>query len=410
MDSISRRNLIKGIAATGALLGAGAVGGRTLLHDESPESLVPFFGKHQSGITTPHQRNLRFVSLDLSTTKKDDVVELLKRWTLLASTLTAGSVESKQASYDSPPVDTGEVLGSASSNLSITFGFGPTLFQSEDGVDRFGISGQSPKDLVQLPALPRDQIIPGASHGDLCIQVCADDPQVSFHASRNLIREAFGIADLRWAQAGFLGKFAEASHTTTPRNLLGFKDGTANPKTSVAAEMDADIWIDDPSEPQWLQGGAYLAVRKIKNIVETWDRTSLREQENIIGRTKSFGAPLSGGDEFTEIDLKMKNGKGEFVVPEKSHVRIAHPDNNAGRKMLRRGFNYDDGSDFVGRTSAGLFFMAYQKSLSKNFIPVLQSLASQDALNEYISHIGTGVFAIPSGVLSRNDFIGQQLF
>jgi deferrochelatase/peroxidase EfeB len=142
--------------------------------------------------------------------------------------------------------------------------------------------------------------------------------------------------------------------------------------------------------------------------IETWDHQSLAEQEAVIGRTKPEGAPLSGGTEYTALDLTARTAAGP-VIPADAHVRLAHPSVNGGARLLRRGYNFVDGNDELGRLNAGLFFMAYQRDPRTQFIPIQQRLAASDRLNEYVVHVGSGIFAVPPGA-ERGSSIGAPLF
>jgi deferrochelatase/peroxidase EfeB len=416
----SRRALL-GAFGAGAVAAAGVgVAGTALVRsreEDAPQAAasaaVPFHGVHQAGITTPVQDYLHFVSLDLTTSSRDEVVALLKGWTAAAASMTAGdqvgTYGAVNGPYDAPPEDTGEALGLPASNLTITVGFGPSLFRTEDGVDRFGIAGQQPATLQDLPHFPGDVLDDAISRGDLCIQACANDSQVAVHAIRNLVRIGFGTAGVRWSQTGF-GKSSATTHAgPTPRNLFGFKDGTANITADQPGDLEDFVWVQSGDGPAWMAGGSYLAARKIRMTIETWDRTSLREQEAVFGRTKREGAPLSGGGEFDQPDFGSAGNDGAPLVPATSHMALAHPSNNAGMRILRRAFNYTDGSDDLGRLDAGLFFLAYQRDLERQFIPLQMQLSRSDRMNEYVRYLSSSAFAIPPGA-QPGGFIGETLF
>jgi len=148
--------------------------------------------------------------------------------------------------------------------------------------------------------------------------------------------------------------------------------------------------------------------RRINMHIETWDRTSLREQEALIGRDRAHGAPLSGGTEFSEIDLGTAGRDGP-LIPLNSHVRLAHPTLNNGTRLLRRGYNFTDGSDRLGRLDAGLFFIAFVRDPDRHYIPMQRQLASHDGLMEYLQHTGSGLWAVPPGT-RPGEYVGQPLF
>lgn len=410
---LSRRGLLGlaiggGVAGLAVGAGAGLTGGvaigRARAADDA-HSAYEFFGAHQSGITTPVQDHLHFASFDMMPrTDREDLISLLQDWTYASSRMVQGLEVSATGAVggpaEAPPDDTGEALGLPAAGLTITFGFGPGLFENEDG-DRYGIAAQRPAGLERLPAFLGDDLDPQTSHGDLCIQACADDPQVAVHAIRNLSRIAFGRARLRWSQLGF-GKTSRTTATqATPRNLFGFKDGTANILADDTTALTDHVWVSAKDEPAWLAGGSYLVARKIAMLIETWDRVRLSEQDTIIGRDKGEGAPLSGGDEFTAPDFHSK------TIDANSHVSLAHPEQNDGIRILRRGYNYVDGNNALGRLDAGLFFLSYQRDPAQ-FIS-LQRRLSTDLMNEYIKHVGSGIWAVPAGA-KPGSYVGAALF
>ncbi|MBO9625373.1 MAG: deferrochelatase/peroxidase EfeB [Microbacterium sp.] len=410
---LSRRGLLGlaiggGVAGLAVGAGAGLAGGVALGRERATGDarvVYDFFGEHQAGITTPVQEHLHFASFDMMPrTDRDDLISLLQDWSYAASRITQGLDVSATGAVggdaQQPPDDTGEALGLLAAGLTITIGFGPTLFENEDG-DRYGIASLRPAGLERLPAFLGDDLDPAHSQGDLCIQACADDPQVAVHAIRNLSRIAFGRAKLRWSQLGFGKTSRTTSGQATPRNLFGFKDGTANILADDAKALADHVWVPASTEPAWMAGGSYLVARKIAMLIETWDRVRLAEQDTIIGREKGSGAPLSGGDEFTAPKFGTK------AIDAHSHVRLAHPEQNDGIRILRRGFNYVDGNNALGRLDAGLFFLSYQRDPAQ-FI-TLQRALSTDLMNEYIKHVGSGIWAIPGGV-KPGSYVGAELF
>ncbi|MFB2597735.1 iron uptake transporter deferrochelatase/peroxidase subunit [Herbiconiux sp. P17] len=416
-SGISRRGLF-GLAGAGVVgLGVGAAVDRFVLPPSASaqenSAVYPFFGEHQAGIVTPAQDRLHFASYDVADISRDELVELLQDWSAAAALMTqgeqAGEFGAVNGNYDAPPDDTGEALGLPASGLTITFGFGPTLFQTADGTDRFGIAGLRPAALVDLPHFPADMLQDALSGGDLCIQACSDDPQVAVHAIRNLSRIAFGRANIRWSQLGFGRTSSTTKAQQTPRNLFGFKDGTANIKAEDTGVVTDQVWAAGADGATWMAGGSYLVSRKIRMTIETWDRTSLREQEATIGRTKGEGAPYSGGTEFTEPDFAATGQGGAPLIATDAHVRLSHPDQNAGAQLLRRGYNFVDGNDDLGRLNAGLFFIAYQRDPREQFIPIQMNLAKNDAMNEYVRHVGSAIFAVPPGA-RQGGYVGETLF
>ncbi|MEH3053188.1 MAG: iron uptake transporter deferrochelatase/peroxidase subunit [Patulibacter minatonensis] len=409
---LTRRSLLRtgAAAGAGAALGAGVASAARGSQDDGGApggDVIAFHGAHQAGIATPAQDRLLFATFDLLSDAADDLEALLRAWTRAAEALTTGrAVGTVGGNPYAPPADTGEAQGLRAARLTLTFGLGPGVFE-QGGRDRLGLRSQRPAHLAPIPALPGDELEPERSGGDLCIQACADDPQVTFHAIRNLTRIARPYAQLRWTQVGF-GRTARTSRTqATPRNLMGFKDGTANLVAEDRAAMDEHVWVGDDS---WLRGGSYLVARRISMTIESWDRASLADQEQTIGREKVSGAPIGSAGEFDELDLSKKGSDGKLLVPADSHVALAHPTRNGGIRILRRGYSFTDGLQAdLGQLDAGLFFIAFMNS-PERFVTLQAQLGRKDALNEYIRHVGSAVFAVPPGVGSSRGFIGDGLF
>jgi deferrochelatase/peroxidase EfeB len=420
---LSRRALLgwggalAGAAAAGA---AGFAGGRTGAEAgpaTSPATTYPFTGNHQAGIVTPAQDRLYLAAFDLTTSARAELVDLLRRWTVMAARLTqglgAGPAGPVSGALDAPPDDTGEAMDLPPAGLTITIGFGRSLFvgtpgaEGAAGTDRFGLAARLPGGLVELPHFAGDALDPARSDGDLVVQACADDPQVAVHAVRNLARAAFGTATVRWTQLGFGRTSSTSTAQTTARNLFGFKDGTDNLKAEQPALIDQHVWVPAEAaradrsagvDSTWLTGGSYLVARRIRMTMETWDRSSLREQQTVIGRDKREGAPLSGGSERTAPDFAATGPDGAPLIAPTSHVALGHPAHNSGRHLLRRGYTFTDGSDALGRLDAGLFFIAFVTDPRTHYIPMQTTMARDDLLSEYLVHTGSGLWAVPPGV------------
>jgi deferrochelatase/peroxidase EfeB len=371
------------------------------------EVVVPFEGEHQAGIVTPVQDRLLFASFDVITDDRDELVQTLRDWTVAARTMTRGAmIGTENGNLDAPPDDTGEALGLGPASLTVTFGFGTSLFDRPG--DPFRIAARKPAPLAPMPTFARDEIRPEISEGDIAIQSCADDPTVAFHAIRDLARIGRGVVALRWSQQGFGRTSVTDTKQVTPRNLMGFKDGTNNIVVEDTRALDDHVWVGPRDDPEWMRGGSYLVTRRIRMMLEIWDRSTLADQEQTFGRTKGEGAPFGARLEHDAVNLKATKD-GEPVIPEHAHIRLAAPSENGGTRILRRGFSFTDGIDPVtNQLDAGLFFIAYQRDPRTGFIPVQRSLAT-DALNEYIRHDSTGTFACPPGV-GTSGYVGETLF
>ena len=399
---ISRRAFIKkaGMMGAGAMMAPsimkllfGGTSPKDALALEEANQAIPFYGKCQSGITTPIQRQVYFAILDLATEDLDTIRGIFKSWTTYIARMMQGElVEAYKSNTMLPPTDTGEAVGMGTERLTITVGVSPSF------LEKLNLTGKKLPELEELPKFARDQLQEDFTGGDICIQACAEDAQVAFHAVRNLLRKGREHLTLKWSQTGYA---AITSQGSTPRNLFGFKDGTAN--VTSQDDFDRVIWCD---QDNWMKNGTYLIVRRVQMHLETWDRTSLKEQENTFGRHRDSGAPLGAVDEFDPVDLELKDDKGNLVIPEDCHVRLAK---EVGEEIYRRAFSYANGIDpRTGQFDAGLLFISFQKD-PQQFIKVQKNLGTKDKLNEYITHVGSGLFAILPGV-EEGGYLGQSLF
>jgi deferrochelatase/peroxidase EfeB len=412
---IDRRTFLgsAGAGVAGLAIGAGSA---TALEpggagdDGGGGGTVAFHGAQQAGIVTPTQSRLHIAAFDVvDGTSREQLRDLLRAWTAAAATLTTGrQLGGGDTPQLAPPADTGEAEGLGPANLTVTFGFGPTLF-GHGGADRFGLAAQRPEALRRLPPLPGDELDPDRSDGDLCIQACADQPEVAFHAVRNLARIGRGTVVMRWSQLGFGRTAKTAASQATPRNLMGFKDGTNNITADEQDALRRHVWVGDEA-PAWLRGGTYMVTRRIRMLIEVWDRASLADQEATIGRRKASGAPLGASAEHERVDLRARGGDGLPAVPADAHIRLAAPASNDGERLLRRGYSFTDGFDAeLGQLDAGLFFIAFQRDAHKQFAAI-QARLGADALNEYIKHTSSALFAVPPGVRDGRDHVGRLLF
>jgi deferrochelatase/peroxidase EfeB len=414
-----RRFLSRGLAAGAGGLVAAALPARAAPAPGAAEPVSdtePFWGPHQGGIATPQQRNTYFAAFDVQAEQRAQVEQLLRDWTAAAARLTSGQPAAPLGDDpEQPPGDSGDALGLSPSRLTITFGFGAGLFE-KDGHDRFGLAAHRPEALIDLPRFNGDQLVEAYSGGDLSVQACADDPQVAFHAVRQLARLAYGAAEIRWVQSGFT---AARPGGGTPRNLMGFKDGTRNPAPgSGPGSLDAAVWAGDEG-PAWMRGGSYLVARRIRIALEHWDRTQVGFQEQVVGRQKLSGAPLGGHAEFDPPDFDAVDKDGNPTIPESAHIRLGAHETNDGAILLRRAYSFNDGANVIAERwppwrqgmsyDAGLFFLAYQKDPRTGFVKIFDRMAKLDMMNQFTTHVGSAVFAIPPGA-TEGSFIGQPLF
>ncbi|MCY0935002.1 iron uptake transporter deferrochelatase/peroxidase subunit [Streptomyces sp. H34-S4] len=408
---ISRRRLLGTVGAAGAAgLVLGAAGG-ALVQSEvagsgttgsggAPASLgatqVAFQGDHQSGITTALQAKGHVLAFDLAPgAGRTEAAALMRRWSDTARRLMAGET--------APVADTGIALGSGPSSLSVTFGFGYSFFE------RTGLTGRRPAALDPLPGFSSDRLDAQRSNGDLWVQIGSDDALVAFHALRALQKDAGEAARPRWQMNGFNRSPGATAAPMTARNLMGQVDGTNNPKPAEA-DFDKRIFVQGtvPPEHAWMVGGSYAVVRRIRMLLDHWDQRSLAQQEQVIGRTKATGAPLTGGDETTAMALDKIGSDGKPVIASNAHARISAPAQNGGAAMLRRPFSFHDGIAADGTPDAGLLFICWQADPTRGFVPVQRKLDRGDALSEFIRHESSGLYAVPPGARA-GEYVGQRL-
>jgi deferrochelatase/peroxidase EfeB len=401
---ISRRRFLgeagtvgAGLAAGGAL--AACAGPASTAAGPPPDAaisaqVVPFFAARQAGIVTPVQERMVFAAFDVLQAGRAPLQAMLDQWTDAAAAMTQGQLIPGVVAPSIPMEDTAEALGLAPGNLTITIGYGPSLF---DG--RFGLAERRPAALMPLPPLPLEDLDPELVGGDISIQACADDPVIAFHAVRDLARIASGTFALRWIELGFGKTSRTSAEQATPRNLMGFKDGTRNIAGTQTALLDDHVWIGSGTDQAWTQGGSYQVIRRMRMFIEAWDVDDLSDQENVFGRYKLSGAPLTGTSEFDTPDFQARTDDGDLLIPADAHIRLVAPEQNGGIHILRRGFSFSDGKDPVtGALFAGLFFIAYMKHPSQ-FITLATKMGA-DALGEYVRVVGSGLFLVPPGVQS----------
>ena len=407
---LSRRKFLKGTAtgaAGTALAGGLLIGGAradanaATLSDPAEAASYPFHGTNQSGVLTPgpsgKQAATCVAAFDSMTTDKAALADLLQTITARARFLTAGGI-SPNLGVSQPPSDS-DVLGPVvpADGLTVTLSAGSTLFD-----DRYGLTASKPLKLKPMTTFPNDSPEDAWLHGDLLVQLCANHQDTIHHAIRDITKHTRGGMQLRWKIEGYS---SPARPSGAGRNLLGFKDGTANPTGTLASDL---VWVDDPAEPAWARNGSYLVVRLIRMLVEFWDRVSINEQEGMFGRRRDTGAPLDGTSESDIPDYKA-DPHGS-VIPLDSHIRLANPrtTQTANQRLIRRSYNYDLGIDVNGNLQAGHIFIAYQQDVDRQFETVQRRLINEP-LVDYVQPFGGGYFFTLPGVRDASDWYGKTL-
>ncbi|MEX3100301.1 iron uptake transporter deferrochelatase/peroxidase subunit [Streptomyces sp. ST1015] len=409
-EGLSRRALLGTAGAAGLVLGA--AGGAGAAYAAAPGEATPltsvgadevaFHVKHQPGILQGLQAKGHVLAFDLAAgAGRAQAVALMRRWSQTAERLMAGEAAGAG--------DTGIAMDAGPSALTITFGFGHSFFA------RTGLEKQRPVALDPLPSFSSDRLDKARSDGDLWVQIGANDALVAFHALRAIQKDAGSAAKVRWQMNGFNRSPGATAHPMTARNLMGQMDGTRNPKP---AEPDFDQRIFVPASgsssgsssehPAWMANGSYAVVRRIRMLLDDWEKLTVAAQEQVIGRRKADGAALSGGSETTAMDLEKVDAKGDLVVPINAHARISRPDQNGGAAMLRRPFSFHDGIDPDGTPDAGLLFICWQADPLRGFVTVQRKLDRGDALSKYIRHESSGLYAVPGGA-EEGGYVGQEL-
>jgi deferrochelatase/peroxidase EfeB len=408
--NVSRRNFLKGAVsgaagtalAGGVLIEGARVDSASAATDGPATSAsFPFHGEWQSGVLTPgpaeKQMYTCVAAFDSMAASKAELADLMQTVTTRARFLATGGTP-PNLGVGQPPSDS-DVLGPVvpADGLTATVSVGSSLFDS-----RYGLASLKPLKLVPMKTFPNDSLEPAFLHGDLLVQLCANHPDTIHHAIRDLTRHARGGMQLRWKMEGYN---SPPRPSGTSRNLLGFKDGTANPVGSLASAL---VWVDDPGEPSWAQNGSYLVVRLIRMLVEFWDRVSINEQEGMFGRRRDNGAPLDGNAEFDVPNYKAD--PHGYVIPLDSHIRLANPRTpaTANQRLIRRSYNYDLGVDMNGNIQAGHIFICYQQDVHRQFETV-QTRLINEPLVDYVQPFGGGYFFTLPGVRDASDWYGRAM-
>jgi deferrochelatase/peroxidase EfeB len=415
LASPNRRKMMLGLglaggAVAGGLTQASAIAASSPTGEEAePDQMLaarqPFYGVHQSGVTTPRSPTGLVVAFDVLATTRGDLERLLRKLTERIAFLTQGG-PAPEIDPKFPALDSG-LLGPfvTPGNLTMTVAVGASLFDA-----RFGLAGAKPGHLERMPQFPNDALEAENCHGDLLIQICSDTPDTGIHALRDVIKNFPDLIAVRWKIDGYNSRPPSANQPpSTPRNLLGFKDGAANPDPDDKGAMDRLVWVaPDSREPAWAAGGSYQVVRIIRNFVERWDRTPLQEQQTIIGREKMTGAPLTMTAEKDVPDY-AGDPKGERIRLD-AHIRLANPRTaqSQANLILRRPYNYSRGISKSGQLDMGLLFICFQADLQNGFVAV-QNRLNGEPLEEYSKPVGGGFFFALPGAPAPGSYLGQSL-
>ncbi|CAJ1498664.1 Dyp-type peroxidase [[Mycobacterium] burgundiense] len=392
MAKLSRRRLLGASVLAAGAAGTAAVAGPRLVSGAAAtaaSAVEPFYGPHQAGIATVPQRYATLIAVDLRPDRRDVATlrSVMKLWTADAARLTQGL----------PAVaDTEPELATEPARLTVTVGYGPTLF------DALRLTHAKPATLRELPAFAVDRLEPRWSGGQLLVQLCGDSPLALSHAARVLLKNVRSMASVRWIQRGFRQPMHPENPGGSMRNLMGQVDGTVN---LTANQFDRFVW-DDGGDQGWFAGGTIMVVRRIRAELDTWDQLGRDTKELVVGRTLDSGAPLTGQHETDEPDFEAHVGGIPVIAPNSHIARARH--HTEEEQFLRRPYNYDDPPEAGQVSDSGLLFLAFQRNPATQFVPVQQRISDADALNEWVTPVGSASYAMLPGV-QDGEYLGQQL-
>ncbi|MFN8193374.1 MAG: Dyp-type peroxidase [Nocardioidaceae bacterium] len=396
----TRRGLLgyAGSTVAGAAAGAGiaaAVASRG--DDDAVEQVRPVlpgtvspFGAHQPGVTAPTPAVTRLLALDAKDgLDRDALGRLMRAWTGTIAAATQGRAA---------PGDTARDLAQANTDLTVTVGWGPGLFE------KAGLADQRPPALADIPPMEHDRLQDAWSGGDLLLMLSAADDTTVTHVARRLLLDSEPFARTRWEQEGSWRGLGADHLPHTGRNLFGQVDGTANlPEDDPL--FDSTVWAKTPG---WFAGGTTMVVRRIRMDLDLWDTLTRQEQERAIGRDLAVGAPLTGTHEREKPAWLAKDDAGKPVIPLDAHMRMSHAEFVGGARMLRRGVNYTTFDPHTGARESGLVFCSFQADVDAQFTPIQRNLDKGDALNAWTTAIGSAVFAILPG-FTEDGWLGDTL-
>ncbi|MFG2112049.1 Dyp-type peroxidase [Streptomyces sp. NPDC048718] len=344
----------------------------------SVTTAFPFHGARQAGVTAPQQPATQLLAFDLPRSS------VAGERTALRTVL--GSLTGTLAGAASEQPRDPRLQGGGTTRLISLVGIGPATAAR--------LRLDVPASLAALPAFPGDRLDPRRSDGDVLVQLCAAD-RWTLTVVAELVATAVRTAGAqpRWNQSGFL---APTPPGTTPRNLFGSVDGTANPGREAAERW---VWGESGAH----RDGTVLVYRRIRMDVEGFAALSEERRDRAVGRRTRDGAPLSGTAEHDEPDIYAKNPDGSYVIPATAHVRLASPRFDRGARMLRRSYSYDDGPD-----DRGLLFCAFMRDPGQ-FVRVQERLAARDALNPFVQHRASAVAYVLPGA-TESGTLGDRLW
>ncbi|WP_261166243.1 Dyp-type peroxidase [Microbacterium sp. Marseille-Q6965] len=361
--------------------GSGSVGARVS---------VPAAGPHQAGVARPAtpQPHALLTVADLGA---PDAPVRLDAVSAALGAIGARILELTDASrYDDVVTPDGP------GDLVVTVGLGPRILSAID---------PTLPAAVPLPGFRGDDGMDDLHRGgDLLLAAYATDPTPLPAVTAALVSAvhdvAPGLLRRRWAEHGFRAPGEDG----IARSPLGYHDGIRIPRTE--GELAEHVWIGQSDHPA-ATGGTVMVLRRLVLDVDRFLAQSEQRRDEIVGRRRLSGAPLSGGERLDDVDLNAKTPEGAYLTPARSHARAAHPSFTGSHLMLRRSYAFSVPGTGETAGEVGLLFACYQRDLD-TFIRTQLRLDETDDLMAFAAPTASASFLILPGY-TRDRPLGSTL-
>jgi len=299
----------------------------------------------QPGITlpSPKQRYVYFVAFDLRSPPDCPAGAAVAR--------ACSWIVTRSAPYNGAETE---------SRLSVTVGFGTEICCCGTNRQDLCFEHDTRTADFSLPPFAHDDLRPEQSGGDLLLQCGSDVLAELLSTVATLKRTLDPEFSTRWEQLGFADVLVHPDGRHVERGIFGFLEGISNIQPGNLTALEDHVVVGPEALP-WLRGGTYIVIRKLSLDLDRWENLPLSVQERVLGRTKADGIPLGGQRTFEPVDSTRRGADGLPLIASSAHIMAVSPI-VTGSRVLRRGYNYVDVSG-ERVTSAGLLFVAYQRSL-----------------------------------------------